>query len=62
MSLLVLQPQGDYKSMQMEDKKMLTYSLIRLVVYITILTLSVCGVISLTALEAVGSFTDVMLK
>ncbi len=62
MSLLTLQPQGDYKSMKMEDKKMLTYSLIRLVVYITILTLSVCGVISLTALETVGSFTDVMLK
>ncbi len=62
MSLLALQPQGDYKSMQMEDKKMLTYSLIRLVVYVTLLTLSVCGIISLTALETVGSFTDVMLK
>lgn len=48
--------------MQMEDKKMLTYSLIRLVVYVTLLTLSVCGIISLTALETIGSFTDVMLK
>lgn len=62
MSLLALQPQGDYKSMQMEDKKMLTYSLVRLVAYITLLALSVGGVLSLTALETIGSFTDVMLK
>lgn len=48
--------------MQMEDKKMLTYSLVRLVAYITLLALSVGGALSLTALETIGSFTDVMLK